>query len=83
MNILMLMLKCLGKMTANGLGLCEGRASEYQSFNLAHSSIEIQKFSFALMPFFHKTLVIGCFYLQIKFKKYDTTKNRKINTIHK
>ena len=46
-------------MAHNGSGLCEGRASEYQSFNLAQCLIVVQMFNKPLMPCFCKTLVMG------------------------
>jgi hypothetical protein len=49
------------KIATNGLGLYEGKEIEVQMFSINYCSIEIQKSSIALMPFFHKTLVIGCF----------------------
>ena len=42
----------------NVRGLCEGRASEYQSFNLAQCLIVVQMFNKPLMPCFCKTLVM-------------------------
>jgi hypothetical protein len=45
--------------TANVLGLCEGRASEYKSSNLAQCLIAAQMFNKPLMPCFCKTLVTG------------------------
>jgi hypothetical protein len=48
--------------TANVLGLCEGRASMYKSSNLAQCLIVVQMFNKPLMPCFCKTLVMGsCF----------------------
>ena len=45
--------------TANGLGLCDGGASEYKSSNLAQCLIVVQMFNKPLMPCFCKTLVMG------------------------
>ena len=48
--------------TDNVSGLCEGRASEYKSSNLAQCLIVVQMFNKPLMPCFCKTLVMGsCF----------------------
>ena len=48
-----------GSLAHNGLGLCEGRASRYESLNLAQCLIVVQMFNKPLMPCFCKTLVMG------------------------
>jgi len=49
-------------LAANGLGLCEGRASMHKSSNLAQCLIVVQIFNKPQMPCFCKTLVMGsCF----------------------
>ena len=52
----------------NVSGLCEGRASEYKSSNLAQCLIVVQMFNKPLMPCFCKTRVMGSAFRGVKNK---------------
>ena len=58
---------CSNNKRNNVFGLCEGRASEYQSFNLAQCLIVLQMFNKPLMPCFCKTLVMGSTVFNTRF----------------